>query len=97
MIIIRIGLGITTPAGETNFGSSTMGTTTSFNVRHTGRTEPVEIGFLSAPKSQFDESMQSSRGTVFFDEQADKGESARLAGCSIDLTCFGVSETILPR
>jgi len=73
MIIIRIGLGLTTPSGETNFGgSSATQTTTSFNIRHTAKTEPVAVGFLSAPKSHPDESMASSRGTVFFDEQADK-------------------------
>jgi hypothetical protein len=88
MIIIRIGLGITTPSGETNLGGTSMAqTTTSYNVHANGKNEPVELGFVTSPKSGAkppNVSVSSSQNTVEFRrEVADKGELCNWQVCKL--------------
>jgi hypothetical protein len=81
MIIIRIGLGITAPSGESNFGGSSMvqQTSTSYNNHGVGKHEPVDLGFVTSPNSaakSLNVSVSSSQGTVEFRRDlSDKGES----------------------
>jgi hypothetical protein len=87
MIIIRIGLGITTPSGETNLGGTSMvQTTTSYNVHGSGKNEPVELGFVTTPKSgaKPNVSVSSSQNTVEFRrEVADRGELCDWQVCKL--------------
>ena len=76
MIIIRIGLGITSPSGETNLGGTSMALTTitSYNV-HSDDKDPVELGFVTSSAKAPDVSVTSSENSVLFRrETPDKGD-----------------------
>ncbi|KAF8234517.1 hypothetical protein L208DRAFT_1393909 [Tricholoma matsutake] len=67
MVIIRIGLGITSPSGETNFGASSTQTSIGFNVHGRDKNDRVELGFATSPKSggePHDMSMTTSGGST---------------------------------
>jgi len=77
MIIIRIGLGLTSPSGETNFRGTSIALTTitSYN-GHGNDKEQMELGFVTSPQLAAmppDVSVTSSQNSVEFRrELADK-------------------------